>query len=265
MGKYTFSVYLAFKSAFMYRMEVFFKIIQSIVVLSVQVFLWKTLYKAGVGNTEIPLKDMITYLILSTGIGIFLLDNSAIWDIGGDVRNGNISVYLSRPLSYMLYKCSQLAGRLFFLFIFNTVPMFVIGICLYGFRFPQKPYQLILSMVIIINSYFVFFLINFLAGISSFWFMEVHGMFPLLLGNLIKVFSGAVVPLWFFPGWLKNVADILPVRLGFDLPLSVYLGKIDGVGILKGFLLQIAWLVVLAIISQFVWRIAFRKLVIQGG
>lgn len=265
MDKYIFLIYLSFKSSIAYRMEVLFKIIQSIIVLSVQVFLWKTLYSSGAADTEISLRSMVTYLILSTGIGIIMLDNNIIFDIGGDVRNGNISVHLSRPLNYMFSKCSQLVGRLIFLLVFNVIPMLIIAIALYGFSFPQEPYQLLLTLIFIINAYFIFFILYFITGLSSFWFMDVHGAITLMLGNFTKILSGAVIPLWYFPGWIKNIADILPVRLGFDLPLSIYFGKVSGFEILEGFLIQFIWLIVLSLLSYIIWKLAIRKLVIQGG
>ena len=162
MNKYFFLIYLSFKSSIAYRAEVLFKIIQSFIILSVQVFLWKTLYTGANIETAISLQDMITYLILSTGIGILLFDNSVMVDIGGDVKNGTISGNLARPLNYMFTKCAHLAGRLLFLFLFTVVPMLLLAIVIYGFSFPEKLYQLLLSMIFIGNAYFIFFIFFFL-------------------------------------------------------------------------------------------------------
>lgn len=264
MNKYIFMIYLSFKSTIMYRTEALFRIIQTVIVLSVQVFLWKTLYANGT-DTEISLRSMITYLILSTAAGIVLLDTGITQEIGRDVRDGSISVHLSKPLSYMLSKWAQLMGRLLFLIIFNVLPMFIIGILLFGFSFPNEPYELLLAGLLTINAFLIFTMIYFIAGLSAFWFMEVHGAITLMLRSLTRLLSGALIPLWYFPVWLKSIADILPVRLGFDFPLSVYFGRLDKSGILEGVFAQICWIIVLGLLGNIVWKIAARKLVIQGG
>jgi ABC-2 type transport system permease protein len=48
----------------------------------------------------------------------------------------------------------------------------------------------------------------------------------LLIMNVIRILSGTIIPLTFFPDRLHKVVMILPMKLGFDFPISIYLGKI---------------------------------------
>jgi ABC-2 type transport system permease protein len=265
MDKYIYMAYLSFKSSIIYRSEVLLKIIHSVIVLSIQVLIWKALYSNNTADTVLSLRDMITYLILSATFGILVFDRNIIWDIGADVRNGNISVHLSRPLSYMFAKFSNVLGRMLYLAVFNVIPIFAVALVLYGFSFPQNIYQLVMTFILSINAFLIFLVLYFIIGLSAFWFMDVHGMVELMLTSSIRLLSGAVVPLWYFPDWLKKIAYLSPTRLGFDLPLSIYFGRIKGFEIFQGIFTQFLWFILLCLLNFILWKIAIRKLVIQGG
>lgn len=79
------------------------------------------------------------------------------------------------------------------------------------------------------------------------------------------VFSGAMLPLSFFPGWFQSLADVLPFQASVYLPTQIFLGRIEGAGVVRTLVLQAVWVVVMWVISGLLFRFAARKITIQGG
>ena len=80
-----------------------------------------------------------------------------------------------------------------------------------------------------------------------------------------EVFSGATIPIPFFPEFLKKIAYILPFRYICDLPFRIYSGDIilsEGIELLSQ---AIIWIIVLIILGLLITKLALKKAVIQGG
>jgi ABC-type uncharacterized transport system permease subunit len=106
-------------------------------------------------------------------------------------------------------------------------------------------------------------LITLLMALSSFWTLEVGG--TVMVFGVVRTFlSGAVVPLWFMPGWLRTIAEALPFQAATYTPLSIYFGRPRG-GLLTALGIQVAWVVVLFGICAWVWSRARHRVVVHGG
>jgi ABC-2 type transport system permease protein len=83
--------------------------------------------------------------------------------------------------------------------------------------------------------------------------------------GLTDFFSGAIIPLSFFPGWLLNIANVLPFRGITFVPGTIFIGKLPQDQILLSFGLDILWIVVLWYLARLIWHFAMRKVTIHGG
>jgi ABC-2 type transport system permease protein len=77
--------------------------------------------------------------------------------------------------------------------------------------------------------------------------------------------SGALVPIVLFPVWLQGVANVLPFQAIVWTPARIYLGTIHGTEAVMWLAIEAAWGVGLWILARLMWKVAVRKLVIQGG
>jgi ABC-2 type transport system permease protein len=107
------------------------------------------------------------------------------------------------------------------------------------------------------------FLINYAMGLIAFWYLR--GWQNTILWTLNRLFSGATIPLWFFPSVLVTISNFLPLRLMYFVPISVYLGQVTPIDCLNLILQQFLWIGILYLLTKVVWRTAINKLVIQGG
>lgn len=256
----------AFQSNLAYKMNVFLSLVSSIVVLLVQIYFWRALFQ-DIGQTQtnmgvISFRDMVTYTLVSTGISI-AINTTTVFKVNDRIRTGEIAMDLIKPVSLkgMLF-CDAL-GNNGFRMVFQLTPFLIVGILMFGIRLPSEPY-LILFVISAINGMMIYFSISYLIGLIGFWFLAVTSL-SMLFNVVINVFSGEMVPLWFFPDFLYELSAFLPFRLIYFAPLAIFLEKTvlaDAIGFI---LQQFLWIGILVGIERIIWVRAVRKLVIQGG
>ena len=83
--------------------------------------------------------------------------------------------------------------------------------------------------------------------------------------HLLRLLSGSIIPLWFFPDWFANILKALPFAYIYQLPLDIYIGKSSDAEVLQMMTIQAIWLAVLLLAFFIVSRRATRKVMIQGG
>ena len=108
------------------------------------------------------------------------------------------------------------------------------------------------------------FAYGFLVQLTAFWITDVRGPNQLAwiaAGFLSGMFSTIVL----FPAGLEAVARALPFAWMVQLPAEVFLGKHQGLDLLRVFLFQAAWLAALLALGRVVLARAVRKLVVVGG
>jgi ABC-type uncharacterized transport system permease subunit len=118
--------------------------------------------------------------------------------------------------------------------------------------------------VALVLAWVVSMLLNVLIGLVAFWTLEMNGfrMIYRLVGNFA---TGALIPLWFMPGGLRTVIELLPFQAIAFVPVSIYVGEPATGSVWTALLLQAFWVLALALVIRWVWSQAFRHAVIQGG
>ena len=106
-------------------------------------------------------------------------------------------------------------------------------------------------------------LITLLMSLASFWTLEVGGL-GMMFAVVRTFMSGAILPLWFMPGWLRGVAELLPFQAAAYTPLAIYFGRPPG-GLAAALGVQMLWVLVLGGLCVLVWSRAKRRVVVQGG
>ena len=78
---------------------------------------------------------------------------------------------------------------------------------------------------------------------------------------IMNLLTGLLVPVSWFPGWLRTLADATPFPSMFQTPIDVVMGLagLEAIGV------QAVWLVALVGVAQLMLHRGTRKLVIHGG
>ncbi|MEO1365768.1 MAG: ABC-2 family transporter protein [Acidobacteriota bacterium] len=263
-------VKIAFRSRLAYRSEAVVLFVGRVLALFVQVAIWKALL--GVGGSasssvgSITLREMVTYVIVSRTLSVFVslfAGYSPLWRIGEKIRSGEIAMDLTRPIGLRVTMFFETVGNNLFEIVFGALPMILAGALVFGLDVPG-PVHLLLFGIAAVNGLLIYFLLSYMVGLVAFWYLTVWHL-ERFLNDLILVFSGALIPLWFFPPALVTVSEWLPFRQIFYTPISIYLEKLSlseaGLVIAQ----QLAWLGLLLLAERALWKGGVRKLVVQGG
>ncbi|MEI7668367.1 MAG: ABC-2 family transporter protein, partial [Erysipelotrichaceae bacterium] len=111
---------------------------------------------------------------------------------------------------------------------------------------------------------FISFYANFIFANLVFYTDATFGMFQ-LNEAIVRIFSGSLIPLIFFPGWLKLIADFLPYGSIQYIPTMILMGRISGNEIGLRMLIQLAWVLSLALSAHLLWNHSLRRMKVHGG
>jgi ABC-2 type transport system permease protein len=217
-------------------------------------------HRAHVGGYDAA--DTVTYVWLAQALimTVFVFG----WtELAMRIRDGSIATDLARPLDPQRYWLAFDLGRAPYHLVFRGVLPFVVGALVFRLHYPAPPDVLAffasLPLAVVVSLGF-----RFLYNTAAFWLTDIRGVLTLSL-TVSLFFSGMVLPLTFFPSWLRTVAHVLPFASVMQTPIDVWLGKHHGWSLLGVIGLQAFWAVVLLALGRVTLRLGARKLVVQGG
>lgn len=265
-----FGVYLTFiRTAFLkmlaYRLRYYTGILTYLLFVSVHYFIWQAVFQAH-GGGEIngyTFTQMVTYVSIGWITRSFYFSNTD-EEIDDLVRTGQIGIYLLRPVDLQAMMLSQAVGDCLFRLIFFAPPIAIVTLICFPVSLPPTWFDGILFLTATAFGFLVLALINFIIGMFAFWFKSIDGMIRAKY-YIVQLFSGLLIPVAFFPEWMRSVIDVLPLKMIAFVPLQFYLGKIPPADAWKILAQQFVWVFILLICGRLMWRIVLRKLTIQGG
>jgi viologen exporter family transport system permease protein len=226
-------------------------------------WVWITLYTQRPDAFGITLQQMVTYGVLSMAIENLFYTGPQYY-MAQQVRTGAIDGDLLKPLDFHLHMLARSTGESLFRSIVMVLPAFLVGYFLLDLQMPATSQAGFLFILALLLGFLVNFHLDFLLGAIGLVALEVNSI-DWAFHATSRFFSGQFVPLWLFPGLLAMVADILPFRSIFFTPLSIYTGVLSGDAIAQAIGLQLLWLVILLIISRWLWGRVQLRIVSQGG
>ncbi|MDB5054464.1 MAG: ABC-type uncharacterized transport system, permease component [Bacilli bacterium] len=252
----------SFQNNIVYRMDYFAGVINAIVMIFVNLAIWKAIYEEEETLEGVQFKMLATYIVLS-----FLMQVLYIMDeyfIESKVRSGLISADMIKPINFRLYVFSYNLGTMIFRLIMQLLPALIISIFLFKLL---PPFSIIMLTYFVISGllgYLVLYNLNFIVWVSSFWFYWTFSLVT-IKDAAVMIFSGALIPLWFLPQGLVDFIKLTPFDSIFYTPIRIYLGMVPENEIVASLVKQMIWVFVLFGIGQLLWRAATKKLVVQGG
>ncbi|MDP9363958.1 MAG: ABC-2 family transporter protein [Chloroflexota bacterium] len=183
------------------------------------------------------------------------------WEVAAAVKTGDIVVDLMKPYAFQGYWLGRDLGRAACHALTRLLPTLLFGVLLYDLALPRSAGTWFAAGLSVLLAVVVSFGWRFLLNLSAFWLLDARGV-NMMAMVVVNFFSGLLVPLAFFPDWLRTVANLLPFRAFVMVPIEVLLGQ-RGLG--SALVIQVFWAVALALLAQAVLALAVRKVVIQGG
>ena len=119
MKKYWHVVNIGIQNNLAYRVNFLFRIVFGFIPLLATIYLWRAIYRGKSSGEEVSaysLAQMTSYYLLVTIVDALTAVNEDDWQIAADIKDGNISQFLLKPIDYLAYRlCLYSASRLIYL------------------------------------------------------------------------------------------------------------------------------------------------------
>ena len=251
-----------------YKINFAFLVGGNILSAFIMYFLWKAVFSSS--NTSslngFDLQNMTQYIFVAFFTATIITSNKS-REISEEIRDGSISLKLLKPLNFsLLYLFTELGSKfvevcLLIGPVFGGLKIFsiyTIGVANFGWA-NFVMYSISLAFAYLINFYF-----NICFSFFAFVFNNLWGT-NLLKNCIVGLLSGALVPISFLPGILKDVAMFLPFASLNYTPVMILLGQYGTNKLISLIVVQLFWLFFFIILSHVIWNKVIGYISIQGG
>ncbi len=181
-----------------------------------------------------------------------------------DIRMGELSKFLVKPVSYFYMKLYQeLPHRL----MNGGYSIIAISVLFVAFRMPlivtHDLSSILLAIAIIICAFLVSFLFKAVLAFCAFWILNVDSVMET---NDVLAFalSGLIIPLDLFPQSMQTIASFTPYPYILYYPITAVLGMQTHEQLAHTVLVQLGYIAVLAVLYRVMWHHGVRKFTGMG-
>lgn len=250
------------RTALSYRADYLFNLVGLLLQVFLLTVVWRSVYADRSSVAGIDLPAQVAYSTFGS-VQYWLFTPWTFSVVPERVRTGRIAVDLVRPLPFLGQVTAAQVGITAGMAPFAVVAL-PVAVLIGGAAAPASATAAVAYAVSLVLAYGISMLLASVVGMLAFWTTEVSGVFMLyrMIGQFL---AGALVPLWFMPGWLAGIAHALPFQATSYTPLAIYLGRDAGARLWLDLAVQAGWLLVVGLVLRLVWSRALRRVTAQGG
>lgn len=249
---------------FVYRTSFVVNMVGMIFYVVAMFYLWQTIFLGSpnaLGGFTWP--EMKAYLLVAFILNTLLMWYQE-WVMGADIREGVVATDLARPIDFQASRFARAIGPVPFEFSAALLVAAVVAFMFGGIALPGDPAHVALFLISAALATLIRFGLVYCVSMTAFWTTGTDGVM-LARTAVQNIFSGALIPLVFFPDWLRAIAAVLPFQGMISTPALTYLGKLDGPTTALMLAIQAGWAVGLIVLGRLVWRRAVKVVTINGG
>jgi ABC-2 type transport system permease protein len=254
---------VGFVNTLAFRLRYVTGIVTYFIYVSVYYFIWKAIYEHSASIEGFDFAHLLTYIGVGWIIRSFYF-NTIDQDLAYQVIEGRLAMDLIKPVNIQLMYVSRAAGESVFRLALLTIPTAVVLFLVYPLRLPASVGHAGAFFVSVMLSFLIVAAINFAVGTFALRLQSILGLMRAKF-FLLELFSGLLLPMTFFPQTIQKILGVMPFEYISYIPMLIYLGKINGVGLARAIGIQIFWVAILMAIGDVLWRWSTRKVIIQGG
>ena len=268
MGKYWHAFKIGIQNNLTYRVNFLARTLFSLIPLTAVLFLWRTIYQSkGSGGTvgTYTQAQMISYYLLVALVDALTAVNEDDWMIAADIKDGNISQFLLKPMDYMWFRfCLFVSGRITYISV-AAIPLALFFWWLGDyFVFPKDAMTLVAFLLSLSLTAMLQFFMSYMMAMLAFWVLEVS-TFIFIMYAFEYIASGHLFPLDILPPYFEKILYFTPFPYQLYFPVGIYMGKIHGEEMIRGFAMQIGWVTLAYVLARLAWNRGIRKYAAVGG
>ena len=268
MRKYWHVINIGIQNTLVYRVNFLFRAVFGLIPLMATIFLWRAIYAGKEAGDEVAgytLAQMTSYYLLVTIVDALTAVNEDDWQIAADIKDGNISQFLLKPIDYLSYRlCLFGTGRLIYTVV--AVAPVTLFILLQRSYFVLPPdwgafgWFLLSTVMTALLQFFM----SYTMALLAFWVLEVS-TFIFILFAFEYIAGGHLFPLDILPPVLARALNLTPFPYQMFFPVSIYLGQTSGAAMWRGLCIQAFWVAAAYSMARLVWSRGIRRYAAVGG
>jgi ABC-2 type transport system permease protein len=235
----------------------------------IRILIFAAFYAGGAAHAPMSLANAVTYTWLGQAFLAFLP-----WapdpDVADMVRTGAVAYERLRPVDTyawwyvraLAWSLARVAPRAVLMVAFAGLLLPLVGLGKWGLPPPQSlaaaGFFAVSAVGMVLLSAAITLVINTVVVAT----MTDKGA---LAAAVVNMLSGLVLPLAFFPDWLRPWLRAQPVAGLIDIPFSIYFGGLSGWSAAGAIALQFGWVVILVVAGRLWLGRSMRRLQVQGG
>lgn len=263
MNKYLYIMKTKIQTALSYRFDVISTIFVQCITMFAICYFWTAVYGETDSAQGVSGKDMLTYTTISILMGNLLTMNVQ-HRIVDSIRTGNVALDMLKPMNIYVSYLAEDFGEAVVAFFQKVLPLCIISSLMFGLPKAASAMHFFLFLCSFVCSYFINWL---LAAMIGLWAFRTFSMGPMMAVKtyIIKLLSGSIIPVWFFPDMLQQVLEVLPFVNIYQTPLGIYIGKYSIQSALGHMAVQLFWDVALQAAFVALQRKMEQQVLVQGG
>ncbi len=240
MKKYLGIASITLKSQLVYRFDLIAGVGFSFIRVLLAFILWNTLFqhKHQIGGFSLP--AMITYYIMVSFFQRLDTTDSMVWQFSGEIREGQFTKYLVKPIRPLWYFSVSCFTKTFFILGINLITTTLVALLFQKYFIIQfNTTAWFCGLLINLLGLSFLILLNYCIAILSFKFLEI-GFFYMIKNTIMEFLIGVMIPLTLLPLWLQKGLQFLPFYYINYLPAMLIMGR-ETDKILQALLVLVIW------------------------
>ncbi len=251
---------LALSQELIHRTNFFIGRIRDLIFYAALIFVFQNMPQ-GVGPWS--QHTLLTYTLVSAFISAQLTAQT-MHTISSEISEGDLTNFLLRPINYLGYCWARVsASRV----LSALGGLGAVGILLLAFpniqpSLPHIPLTWLVTGLLFLGSLTIMQLIDFIAGLLSFWTDRAYG--PRFLTIILLQFcSGAFIPLNTLPSSIQHVLQLTPFPSLVFAPARTWIEGVTPSTVLA-LQTQLLWILILSGIVFMMWRRGLKSYAAYG-
>jgi ABC-2 type transport system permease protein len=263
--KYWHVINIGIQNNLTYRVNFLFRILFGFIPLLATIYLWRAVYQGKASVGDYTLAQMTSYYLIVTIVDVLTAVSEDDWQIATDIKDGNISQFLVKPINYLAYRlCLFSSSRMIYLLV-AALPLGIFIFCLRKyFVLPPDLLSTGCFFVSVALTALLQFFMSYAMAMLAFWVLEVS-TFIFIMFAFEYLASGHLFPLDILPPALQHILMFTPFPYQMYFPVSIYMGKISGAPLVHGLLIQAGWVLAAYAVARLAWHRGIRKYGAVGG
>jgi len=237
-------------------------LVLNIISMTILVYFWRAIYADTSTISGLALDQTVRYILLAF-IFMPLTANDLVWEFGTNLREGLIIHHLLRPVNFQAMHYAQALGSVATRLVLQ-LPMLIVATLLFGLKLPTGLNTWLAFLVSAVLGFTVMFFFNWFLACFTFYTTEIWGL-GVLIEGMNFFLSGALVPLVMMPIWLRSIVLSIPFAQALAVPIGLLTGITPLMDAPHVWFVQILWIIGMWLFSTLFFRVAVRRITVQGG